>query len=57
MTSTEAWNYAIGLIKVDGLQPTKDFQKYISLEKKGKATNKDLKNYLDKKYHAKGANQ
>ena len=56
MTSTKAWDYAIGLIKVDGLRPTRDFQKYISLEKKGKATNKDLKKYLDKKYHAKGAN-
>lgn len=52
MTKTDAWKYAIGMIKVDGLTPSKDFQKYISLEKKNKATTEDLKKYLDKKYKA-----
>lgn len=28
MTSTEAWDYAIGMIKVDGLEPTKESQKW-----------------------------
>ena len=50
----EAWDCAIGLIKVDGLEPTEDFKKYIELEKQGKATTQDLKKYLDKKYKAKG---
>ena len=50
MTKDEAWKYAIGMIKVDGLKPSKDFRKYISLEKKNKATTKELKKYLDKKY-------
>ena len=31
MTNSEAWDYAIGMIKVDGLEPTKDFMEYISL--------------------------
>jgi len=53
MTKTEAWNYAIGMIKIDGLKPTKDFKKYIELEKNGKASTKDLKKYLDKKYKVK----
>lgn len=53
MTRKEAWDYAIGLIKVDGLEPTNDFKKYIELEKQGKATTKDLKQYLDKKYKVK----
>ena len=53
MTAEKAWDYAVGLIKVDGLEPTKDFKKYIKLEKSGKATTRDLKKYLDKKYKAK----
>ena len=54
MSIEEAWDYAIGLIKVDGLEPTDDFKKYIELEKKGEATTADLKKYLDRKYKAKG---
>lgn len=54
MTVAKAWDYAIGLIKVDGLEPTEDFKKYIELEKQGKTTTQDLKKYLDKKYKAKG---
>ena len=50
MTKNDAWKYAIGMIKIDGLEPSKDFKKYISLEKKNKATTKDLKKYLDNKY-------
>ena len=32
MTSTQAWNYATGMIKVDGLEPTKEFKEYIEKE-------------------------
>ena len=53
MTNSDAWNFAIGLIKVDGLEPSEDFKKYIELEKQGLATTKDLKQYLDKKYKVK----
>ena len=38
MTNTEAWDYAIGMIKVDGLQPTKEFKEYIEKEKRGEIT-------------------
>lgn len=34
MTNTQAWDYSIGLIKVDGLEPTKEFKEYIEKEKK-----------------------
>ena len=34
----KAWDYAIGLIKVDGMELTEDFKKYIELEKQGKIT-------------------
>ena len=53
MTNSQAWDYAIGLIKVDGLEPTEDFKKYIELEKKGKVTMEDAKRFLDKKYKMK----
>lgn len=53
MTTEAAWDYAIGMIKVDGLEPTEDFKKYIELEKSGQATTEDLKKYLDKKYKVK----
>lgn len=54
MTAAKAWDYAIGLIRVDGLEPSEDFKEYIRLEKEGKATTQDLKRYLDRKYKAKG---
>ena len=53
MTSTEGWNYAIGMINVDGLEPTPEFKEYIEKEKKGEATMEDLKLFLDKKYKMK----
>ena len=53
MSNAEAWNYAIGMIKVDGLEPTEDFKRYIEKEKNGEATMKDVKQFLDKKYKMK----
>ena len=50
MTNSQAWIYAIGMIKVDGLEPTEDFKKYIEKEKKGEVTMEDAKRFLDKKY-------
>ena len=54
MTNAQAWDYAVGLIKVDGLEPTKEFKEYIEKEKKGELSMQDLKTYLDKKYKVKG---
>ena len=53
MKNTEAWNYAIGMIKVDGLEPTEDFKRYIEKEKIGEVTMEDVKQFLDKKYKMK----
>lgn len=53
MTNSEAWDYAIGMIKVDGLEPTEDFKKFIEKEKKGEASMEDAKQFLDKKYKMK----
>ena len=53
MENTEAWDYAIGMIKVDGLTPTEDFKRYIDMEKSGEVTMEELKQFLDKKYKKK----
>jgi len=53
MTNSEAWDYAIGMIKVDGLEPTEDFKRYIEKEKRGEITMEDAKKFLDKKYKMK----
>lgn len=53
MTNEQAWDYAIGMIKVDGLEPTEDFKKYIEKEKNGEVTMEDAKRFLDKKYKMK----
>ena len=53
MTNSQAWDYAIGIIKVDGLEPTDDFKEYIEKEKRGEVTMEDAKKYLDKKYKMK----
>ena len=50
MTKSEAWDYAIGMLKVDGLTPTKDFQEYIEKEKWDEITVDDIQKFLDKKY-------
>ena len=41
MTNTQAWDYAVGMIKVDGLEPTKEFKEYIEKEKRGEVTMDD----------------
>ena len=53
MTNSQAWDYAVGMIKVDGFEPTEDFKEYIEKEKRGEATMDDIKKFLDKKYKAK----
>ena len=53
MANAQACDYAIGMIKVDGLEPTKEFKEYIEKEKKGEVTMADAKKFLDKKYKMK----
>jgi len=50
MTNAEAWDYAIGMIKVDGLEPTAEYKEYIDKEIRGELSMADLKKYLDEKY-------
>ncbi|MCR5544889.1 MAG: antitoxin VbhA family protein [Lachnospiraceae bacterium] len=53
MTNSQAWDYAIGMIRVDGLEPTAEFMAYIEKEKRGEVTMEDAKMFLDKKYKMK----
>ncbi len=53
LTNTEAWNYAIGLIKVDGLEPTEEVKAYVEKEKRGEIKMEDIKRFLDNKYKMK----
>ncbi len=53
MTNAQAWDYAVGMIRVDGLEPTEDFKEYIEKEKRGEVDMADVKQFLDKKYKVK----
>jgi hypothetical protein len=53
MKKDEAWDYALGMIRVDGLEPTQDFLELVEREKRGEMTRDDIKNVLDTKYRMK----
>ena len=53
MTNGQAWDYAVGMIKVDGLEPTEEFKEYVEKEKRGEVSMEDIKKYLDEKYKVK----
>ncbi|HJB36407.1 MAG TPA: antitoxin VbhA family protein [Candidatus Blautia merdipullorum] len=47
------WDYGIGMIKVDGLEPTEDMKKLIEKEKKGEISMEEVRKALDRKYKMK----
>ena len=47
-----AWEYALGMIKIDGLEPSREFLEYVEKEKKGEITTDDIIKLLDIKYKA-----
>ena len=49
----DAWDYALGMIKVDGLTPPPDFLALVERERRGEITTADIKKYLDSKYKVK----
>jgi hypothetical protein len=53
MNKKRAWNYAFGLIKVDGLKPTDDFVKMANKEVRGELTLTDIEKSLNSKYKMK----
>lgn len=54
MEKQQAWDYALGLIKVDGLTPTPDFMALVEKEINGEISLSDIEKSLNKKYRMKG---
>jgi len=54
MEKQTAWNYALGLIKIDGLKPTPEFLAMVEKEVRGEMTLSEIEFSLNKKYRMKG---
>ncbi|MBR1702638.1 MAG: antitoxin VbhA family protein [Lachnospiraceae bacterium] len=53
MVSKEtAWNYAVGILKVDGLTPSEEMLEMIEKEKRGEMTTDEILQRLKEKYGA-----
>jgi len=50
MSKEKAWNYALGIIKVDGLEPSPEFLELVEKEKRGEITTADIIKALNEKY-------
>lgn len=48
-----AWDYALGMIKVDGLEPSQEMKELIEREKRGEITMEQVREALDRKYKMK----
>lgn len=53
MDDEKAWEFALGMIKVDGLEPSSDLLELIEKEKQGEITTEDMIKLLNKKYKVK----
>lgn len=53
VSADKKWDYAIGMIKVDGLEPTEDMKKLIEKEKKGEISMEEVRKALNRKYKIK----
>ena len=49
----KAWDYALGIIRVDGLEPSPEFLELVEKEKRGKITTNDIINTWNEKYRMK----
>ena len=54
MEKSQAWDFALGIIKVDNLKVSEEFLELVEKEKKKEITDEDIKDFLDKKYRLKG---
>lgn len=50
----KAWNYAIGIVQIDGIKPSDEFLELVEKEKRGEITGDDIRRVLYKKYTVKG---
>lgn len=49
----KAWDYAVSMIKVDGLEPSPEMKELIEREKRGEITMEQVREALDRKYKMK----
>ncbi|MDR1088292.1 MAG: antitoxin VbhA family protein [Coriobacteriales bacterium] len=54
MDKKVAWDYALGLIKIDGLEPTQEFLEMVEKEKRGDMTLDEIEQELGRRYRMKG---
>lgn len=54
MDNETAWNYAIGMMQVDGGKPTEEFLELVEKEKRGEITIDEMRKILLKKYDETG---
>ena len=47
------WDYAVGMVKVDGLTPSLIMKELMQREKRGEITMKQVREALDRKYKCK----
>ena len=50
LRNDQAWDYAIGIVQVEGIKPSDDFLELVEKEKRGEMTNEDIRKVLVKKY-------
>jgi hypothetical protein len=50
MTNEKAWDYAIGIVQLDGIAPSEDFMALVEKEKHGELTGEEIRRILVKKY-------
>lgn len=53
MTNDKAWDYAIGIVQIDGIKPSDDFMALVEKEKRGEITGEDIRKVLYHKYKVK----
>lgn len=53
ISADKKWDYALGMIKVDGLESSPEFKELIEKESRGEMTTEDMRKVLDKKYKMK----
>lgn len=53
MDNCKAWDYAIGIVQVDGIKPSDEFLELVEKEKRGEITSEDIRKALYQKYKVK----
>ena len=48
MDNAKAWDYAIGIVQIDGIKPSDDFLELVEKEKRGEITGKIYEKFSTK---------